>query len=163
MKCFKCEHNNQKKALFCSNCGRDFKGKNKNPSQSIQKDNSSFIQYPHQESITQFNSITQKKKKTSFIIWGLFAVTVILSLFISHEITALLPLLLIGLVITAIAHGFIKKVSEKQYYSLVGARDSSGQHRCVWCGNIGIYKRTIYKTTTTVSSCSKCKHELFSN
>lgn len=51
--------------------------------------------------------------------------------------------------------------SQQDYYSVPGSRDGTGNHRCLWCGNRGIYKHGEYKTNTKYADCSKCGKRLW--
>lgn len=69
--------------------------------------------------------------------------------------------ILLGLgVVLLFVCNFIWHMSERQYYSLPGS-GSPSNHRCVFCGHRGIYRSTIYKTTTVRHTCSKCRTELY--
>lgn len=48
-----------------------------------------------------------------------------------------------------------------EYYSLPGSRDANGKHRCIHCGQIGIFNRGEYATNNKHSDCSKCETHLF--
>jgi hypothetical protein len=54
-------------------------------------------------------------------------------------------------------------LSIAEYKSLPGALDAKGKHRCIVCDHHGIYRRTIYKTTTTLAACSKCEAPLWAS
>lgn len=69
---------------------------------------------------------------------------------------AALVLLVLSLVINT-----TQRLTVDEYKSLPGSTDSHGHHRCIACGNKGIYRRTIYRTTTTLAACSKCEQPLW--
>lgn len=54
-----------------------------------------------------------------------------------------------------------RALSKSTYYSLQGANDERGRHRCVFCGGYGIHKRTPYQTQLVINECSKCSAYLF--
>ena len=51
--------------------------------------------------------------------------------------------------------------SESSYYELPYSRDDDGNHRCVFCGNRGIYRHGEYRSYTKYADCSKCKTNLW--
>lgn len=56
-------------------------------------------------------------------------------------------------------------MKEADYYSIPGSRDDSGNHRCIRCGNRGIFRKGEYKTANKYANCSKsdCSEPLFSS
>lgn len=50
---------------------------------------------------------------------------------------------------------------KEHYYMIPGARDSRGGHRCIHCGNMGIYKHGEYKSSIKYADCSKCGTNLW--
>ena len=48
-----------------------------------------------------------------------------------------------------------------EYYSIRGSRYANGDHRCVYCGWRGIWRKGEYQGNTTYCRCSKCKKALF--
>ncbi|WP_390213924.1 hypothetical protein [Undibacterium danionis] len=60
-----------------------------------------------------------------------------------------------------IAFTFIPGRNHDQYYSIPGSRNEHGHHRCVFCGNRGIYKHGQYKSNSTWHDCSKCGENLY--
>jgi hypothetical protein len=53
--------------------------------------------------------------------------------------------------------------TESLYYTIPGSRDGSGHHRCIKCGNRGIYRSGEYKSNVTHVNCSKCGRHFWSN
>jgi uncharacterized paraquat-inducible protein A len=53
------------------------------------------------------------------------------------------------------------RLTEDEYYSLSGSRDSQGNHSCVHCGARGVYRHSPYKTNHTDADCPKCKAALW--
>ena len=53
------------------------------------------------------------------------------------------------------------RIRRSEYAALPGARDTDGSHRCITCGRRGIWRRTVYKTNTTIAACSNCKTDLW--
>jgi cold shock CspA family protein/predicted RNA-binding Zn-ribbon protein involved in translation (DUF1610 family) len=54
------------------------------------------------------------------------------------------------------------RMSQFAYYTIPNSRDQGGNHRCIACGAKGIYRRTPYKSNSTLADCSKCGFELWS-
>lgn len=63
--------------------------------------------------------------------------------------------------LTLILGSFFGRIRRSDYSALPGARDTDGSHRCVTCGRKGIWRRTVYKTNTTIAACSNCKTDLW--
>jgi cold shock CspA family protein/predicted RNA-binding Zn-ribbon protein involved in translation (DUF1610 family) len=53
------------------------------------------------------------------------------------------------------------RMSQFAYYTIPYSRDKGGSHRCIACGAKGIYRRTPYKSNSTLADCSKCGFELW--
>jgi hypothetical protein len=71
---------------------------------------------------------------------------------------------LIGLVfvsILAVSTPPEPRLSMDEYKSLPGAVDARRGHACLQCGHHGIYRRTVYRTTTTLADCSACQAPLW--
>lgn len=49
----------------------------------------------------------------------------------------------------------------EKYKTLPGAVSPDGSHACVYCGNPGIYRSTVYRTNLVRCACSKCGKRLF--
>lgn len=173
MKCFKCQHDNPNKSNFCSKCGKKFQSKNYKDIQLNNGEKEKFIQsniiYPQQESINALKLIKEKKSSMINKIWfgyvTIISTLAIINIFVHIEgytqffIFFGIFLTILILVLTQ----NMQRLSENQYYSIPISLDEKEQHRCIFCGNKGIYKSTIYKTNTTVNACSKCKEVLFHN
>lgn len=77
------------------------------------------------------------------------------------------PLLFLALSLAAVNLGFtvaftyITGRNHDQYYSIPGSRNEHGHHRCIFCGNRGIYKHGQYKSNSTWHDCSKCGENLY--
>ncbi|WP_041930375.1 hypothetical protein [Methylibium petroleiphilum] len=55
------------------------------------------------------------------------------------------------------------RLKREEYVALPGAQGPDGEHACIACGHRGIYRRTVYKTTTTLADCSKCEQPLWAS
>lgn len=113
------------------------------------------------------NSIDHKAVKdairASFIMKMIIAfilfVVLIISLFayFKYEIAGAI---FFSVVIIFVLDRFLRK-NESDYYALPFSRDEQGNHRCIFCGNPGIYRHGKYKSTTRYADCSKCKKNLW--
>lgn len=160
MKCFKCGHENTKGSKFCSNCGKDFHKKKL----QVEKETIHSHNYPNVEAIKLHEEKLKERVYNPIFLWILYIVIVIgVFIFCAGNIVAFI---LGALGALAFILPFIlatKTITPEYYYSLPGSKNSQGDHTCIFCGNKGIYKSTIYKTTTTINACSKCKKPLFHN
>ena len=113
---------------------------------------------PNNENINKFKETKcNKRKKYLFINLLISAVAFVFALIAFHE--AAIFVAIVGLILIISALGC--QLNNKQYHSLVGTKNESGEHQCVFCGNRGIYRSTPYKTNITECRCSKCKEHLF--
>lgn len=64
-------------------------------------------------------------------------------------------------ILTSIFMGRDRWLSQAEYYSITGSRDDNGEHRCLFCGNRGIYRHGEYAGNTQYAKCSKCQEPLF--
>ncbi|ATB42945.1 hypothetical protein CYFUS_008424 [Cystobacter fuscus] len=53
------------------------------------------------------------------------------------------------------------RVSASNYYSIPHSNDAEGEHRCIFCGNRGIWRKGVCRTNDKIANCSKCKAQLF--
>jgi hypothetical protein len=156
MKCFDCNHINERGSKFCSNCGKDFKAKKNN--------NHNYSAYPDANAVTMHADKLKERANDPFKIIVFYLVVLIVSFFICGG--SLLGLAIVGFFASMFAiNAFFttRVVLEQFYYTLPSSRDLNGEHRCIFCGNKGIHKSTIYRTSTTVNTCTKCRKELFRN
>jgi hypothetical protein len=58
-------------------------------------------------------------------------------------------------------HMPVGRISEIEYRTLPGSTDAAGQHRCVYCGKRGIYRRGAYASNSTWHECTGCRKHLF--
>ena len=65
------------------------------------------------------------------------------------------------LVVTVTFMGRDRWLSQAEYYSITGSCDHNGEHRCIFCGNKGIYRQGEYAGNTKYAQCSKCQEALF--
>lgn len=157
MECFKCHHINEPYAKFCSNCGKNFHSKN-----TKSKAENTVI-YPNNEAVTMHEAKLKEKAYNSIAVIVIFSIILALMCLLAGNILGvLIGTAFIGIFFLTFLLAK-KSVTEQYYYTLPASKDSEGNHRCIFCGNKGIYKSTIYQTNTVVNACSKCQKPLFRN
>lgn len=160
MKCFKCNHENTKGSRFCSNCGKDFHKKKT----QVEKDTIKSVTYPNEEAVNLHAAKQKERAYNSTILWLIYiAIIFLIFIFSGGNIGAFILGSLVALAFILPLILATKNVTSEYYYSLPGSKNLHGEHTCIFCGNRGIYKSTIYKTNITVNACSKCKKPLFNN
>lgn len=171
MQCFDCNHINEKNSKFCSNCGKKFNKRKGNTSNNTANKNDMNFQdshnhksvYPNKQAVTLHEAKQQEKAYNSVAVIVIFSIILVLVILMTQNLLGSC----IGAFFVAIFFFTLlfakKSVTEQYYYTLPGSRDSEKNHKCIFCGNKGIYKSTIYQTNTVVNSCSKCQKPLFRN
>lgn len=160
MKCFGCERDVPNGSNYCSHCGRQFRRK--------QKQQAGKKKWPHPESVESLATIEAQQKKDrinlrrfflllGFVIWGIAIFANGLIALVGGAIVALPVLLLIYL----ISNACYRHLSPSDYYSIPHSHEGGRRHRCVYCGNGGIWKQGQYKTNHTHHHCSRCEAYLF--
>ena len=157
MECIDCNTAYTPGAAFCSVCGRSLRPKEHSSSpplgnQKVQIDG----EYLHSETLDALVALRKKRLGQISVLCGLAVVGSAATAVFFGAIAALF------VVMPALGIGFwLYGISSKDYYALPHSRDTSGNHRCIFCGNKGIYRKGEYKTNNTHSSCSKCQKHLF--
>lgn len=167
-KCFACGWGNLPTAKFCAECGRNFRVRPRAGmrAQSRPEDRSigKGACYPHAESIAQWKAMKARKNKASSTAAAIglsVGVAAILVAWCADSLAEGIGVAFGIIFITLFVAMWFRQVGSKDYYSVTHAQDIHGQHRCIFCGGRGIWRRTPYKTNSTVCSCSTCKTELF--
>lgn len=142
---------------FCPECG-------KKREVGINKCNCGFEYYknknrkdlhtPKEEDIKDFNNARNSKRKKYALI------TTVLTIILSIIFTQVSWFIIIFGII-CLVNSINIQLTAKQYYKIKGTENTNGEHQCIFCGNRGIYRSTIYKTNTVQCKCSKCKNNLF--
>jgi predicted RNA-binding Zn-ribbon protein involved in translation (DUF1610 family) len=163
--CFDCGAEFQPNARFCSQCGRNFRApkvaKAAKAAKSVRRQEppeaaSPRSSYPHDESIEAWEELKASKRNRAK---GFFTVGAVLA--VAAAVIFGLPALIGGVALTIIVLSFTLRMSASDYYSIPHARDAEDEHRCIFCGNRGIWYKGIYRSNAKVANCSKCKEELF--
>lgn len=157
MECFKCHAESSNGSKFCSNCGKSFQNTVVR-GESDTSTNSKKEAWSHPESIAAYKSIKNGKLNTNLILYGV----TILSMIIFSEFGLLVYTFSGLLVLAFFMYNLSYDLNSTEYYSIKYSK-VDGQHRCIYCGNKGIYKSTVYKEGTLISKCSSCQKFLFSS
>lgn len=94
----------------------------------------------------------RKKTKLALIVFAVVFLTLLAFFYEAWVIVLLLSSL--------VFFPFLSR-GESEYYALPFSRDAQGNHRCVFCGNRGIYRHGEYKSDTKYADCSKCGKNLW--
>ena len=161
MKCFTCNNIFSQEAKFCLNCGRDLgKPLAPQPKQSSSSASRPTNAYPHPMSLANWQDMKARKLKNSLLLVGL-------ALLVPFVIWLVNGISFVEIIAAFIACTwsvlYVHRVSQKNYYTLPSARDESGEHRCIFCGGRGIYRKGVYNSSTVHSNCSKCQKRLFTD
>lgn len=113
--------------------------------------------YPHPATTTALAAL-RRRKQVHGLYWAVGA-AIVMGVAASLIAGAIgLPFAMFAAVL-GFLHG--RKVRESEYYALPHSRDYAAQHRCIHCGNRGIYRKGEYRSTNTYAYCSKCGAFLF--
>lgn len=118
--------------------------------------NKSFIL--NEKNIELFNTALKNKRTKSLMLSAFFSAIAITITFLFFN-EALIFILFATLIL--VLSSFKSYLNNKQYHSLEGATKTNGSHQCLFCGNTGVYKSTVYKTHITECSCSQCEKHLY--
>lgn len=163
MKCFSCQAECPSAARFCPNCGRDFRPKKPERREAPSHDMARM----REESLRQLQLLRAKKSERSVWVCGVaLAVAVMLTGLIWFGIPQPGVLLFAGVVPLFLGGAvamYLKAMRSSDYYAIAHSRDSAGHHRCIWCGNKGIWRQGEYATNNTHHRCSKCQVHFFTD
>ncbi len=159
--CFKCSHQNQPGAKFCSACGRNFERRVSDAKPAF----TGVGWAAYQALDAQKEKAFRLLRKAMYIVCGGLLV-IWLGMYVVADAAerndiAVVP---VAIVFVAFLLALVLRpgwLSAREYYSLPESRDSSGNHRCVKCNGRGIYRKGEYQTDNRYARCSKCELELF--
>lgn len=134
--------------------------------QNIVKTISSQIERSKLESFFGLQKIILRRSiKAGIFIGFIFFLAIIVSInlnkkdgYNSFYFFGFLVLINISIIIFC---SYISLRSRKEYQKIPHAIDGRGAHRCIFCGNRGIYKHGQYKSNSTWHDCSQCGENLY--
>lgn len=150
--CANCETTNDIDARFCKCCGKAIKGTLERTGRGFSIDGQSFAGQAALKALKRIKLMNQL-----FIVG--FGLVMVFLLMGSKEGGFLGGIFVFA--ITVFLGIFFGRIRRGEYSALPGARDRDGNHRCVTRGRRGIWRRTVYKTNTTIAACSNCKADLW--
>ncbi len=159
--CENCMTHVPRDAAFCPRCGtRLSRTDHHQATRRAMIDQSVAAYENYREAIAEDAGIFNRKLKF-FTLFGFLSAICWYFLFDG-------PLLGVLLVITGSLFPIFLWINENrwldsdEYYDLPNSVDRNGRHRCIFCGNRGIYVKGEYASDAKYSYCSKCSHPLFS-
>lgn len=152
MNCANCETTNDIDAKFCKSCGKTIKRRSEKTGRGFVINEESFAGQKALKALRRSKLIAQ-----IFIV--AFGLAITFSLMSSKGGDIFVGLIAFSLTIAL--GNYFGRIRRSEYSVLPGARDTDGNHRCVICGRRGIWRRTVYKTNTTIAACSSCKADLW--
>ncbi len=165
--CFDCGELLPDGASFCSNCGRQILKRServqrdanregqKNAEQALLAESKAAYD-KLRASITE--DATESNKATRAVSWVCLATLPIV--YFVDQLWCFASLAGFGFFVTR-KQDPDRRLSKGEYYSLAGSRFGNGDHRCIFCGAKGIFRKGVYAADTTLAGCSKCSEPLF--
>lgn len=167
--CFACEAEMPNDAEFCHKCGvpvtsqaaRAKPPRKPRPAPSAEQLAKSRAEHVAIQGriLAAVNSKTNKAIVFLVVSFALLAVSVLVydgKLNIGH-----FGAFFLIITIAANSMGRYRGMTQGEYYSISGSRSADGKHRCIFCGNPGIYTQGEYAGNTKYAQCSKCREPLF--
>lgn len=159
MICHKCKHDCPDGSSSCPNCGRNFR-----PRRSTRKEDApagrtaaGTSNYPNQAYLDSFNAKRREVRNTALTI-----AAAVLVVGVGYGLVKEYGLLVIASPILALfVYNILGKFTPTNYYAVEGSLGQDGEHRCIFCGNRGIYRKGEYRTDKKYSSYSACGAFLF--
>jgi len=166
--CFECGEEVLSDAEFCHKCGRRVKSKSPQstlPPKAKRGPDEQLIARSKAELDDLRLGIAKSAGQNNKQMWlwvGFFSVITFLVFTSSNNLDwySVIPGLIVVIALTRMAHKD-RWLVMKEYYSIGGSIDQNGEHRCIFCGNRGIFRKGEYASETTYAACSKCKSPLF--
>ncbi len=158
MICHECKHDCPDGSNFCPKCGRNFK-----PKRSPRKEGSpvesapAASNYPNPASLESYRAKRREVRNTA-----LTAAAIVLACGLGYGFAKENGFLIIASPIIALfVYSAMGRFTASSYYAVDGARGQDGEHRCIFCGARGIYRKGEYRTDKKTASCAKCGTFLF--
>lgn len=156
---------------FCEECGFELKpgtafcgGCRAEIGKIRKKENTWTPALQTEEGRARFNKLIKAQDQTRAIWISIFLISAlagVAALLMAYSTAGIL-----GLVFSFVALAIWKTISlsESDYYTVPGSRDTAGNHRCIHCGKLGgIRRKGEYKTNDTHASCTGCGNHLWTN
>lgn len=153
--CFSCGADCQPDAKFCHQCGRDFTKGARAARPEPPRSEPPRSTYPHAESLAQLEALKARKMRKAWILAGVGIALMTAGLVGPRWEGSVL--LLVPFFAMAI---FALRIKKWDYYAIAHSR-VDGEHRCIFCGNRGIWRKGVYKSNEVIHNCSQCKKELY--
>ncbi len=157
--CFGCNRIVEISARFCSHCGRNMTSTKpkSSPKQPTRQSES--------ESLRAYKQLREEIKRQAGnrnnIIFPIVLVMLIGNVAYHWGQWVEMMIYAVPAFVFSMLHGDENRwLTPREYYSLPGS-SSGGEHRCIFCGSRGIYRKGEYKTDNTYARCPKCKEGLF--
>lgn len=167
--CFRCETELPQGASFCPGCGKDVRPAREKVKKEHQKPEQTAAS---QKALDEYRRIrhsiaAQANWINKRVMIVQFAATLICLLAVYNPLDlswADAPGAVAGIV--CIVCFFLYEKSDRwlepgEYYQIEGSRANDGKHRCISCGNRGIYRKGEYASDVTYAMCSKCNFPFF--
>jgi hypothetical protein len=157
VRCFQCQTENERDSRFCKNCGKSFVRGDGRREQGPREE------YPNKQGVAALALLKRRKddRYNVTLLVGIVIALVFLTAAYFFESFFSFIAAFFGIIISLIIGAKVSCISESEYSALPGARDLQSSLRCIHCGNRGIWKRTPYRTNSTIAACSKCKEDLY--
>lgn len=150
--CQNCQTVNDADAKFCKACGSPFK------KPTPRSERGFVINEQALAGQAELKALQRSKLMFRLLVIG-FGLTTAFLLIIGEGAGLLGGIVAVSL--SVFLSNIFGRVRRREYSVLPGAVDARGNHRCVECGRRGIWRRTVYKTNTTIAACSNCQAELW--
>lgn len=184
MDCTSCNKKLPKTGLYCSHCGAKIDKPNyeepinTDPYKGVIQPKKTSLPTKGESLVFRSNLIETRlktNKKRVFKVWLWFTVLSVALLTISFSVSLsgfyqfgflfsalFLSYLPVSFVLLLIRLALRKQVSESEYYTIPGARNFKGHHRCIYCGGKGLYRfLSRRQQRQSHGRCTQCQEILF--
>lgn len=162
-RCFDCNSEFKSGDAFCSNCGKSLRskrlsGENKPVDNYPQKPKPRF---PHDDLSVSMRKQTQDRLDRGLTLAGCIGVVTFFAIYIGIVSKSwAFPLIMLAINFFVPAYMINRNRTYHEYYMLPGSK-IDGQHRCIFCGHKGVYKKGEYRTNNVIASCTGCNAFLY--
>lgn len=167
--CFECEAEVPYDAEFCHKCGRRVTGVHSysaSSGKSRRGPNPDLLAKSKEEHTAiradiLYKAKTKAGKTITFFLSSSFVLAMLWAGDSDPDAGVYFGAFFVILVLSATFMGRNRWLTQEEYYSITGSRNHNGEHRCIFCGNKGIYRQGEYAGNTKYAQCSKCQEPLF--